>query len=76
MYPTVRLSYTTASSSQLEAYLDVAPGEEFPENLMISCQVADKGAHNNVPDDTSPNADAKANSIEDYPVPRGDCCGR
>jgi hypothetical protein len=62
----LRHAETTTSASQLEAHLQAAPVEQFPENHDIieqpACQVAD-GAHNNVPDNTSPNTDAEADLI-------------
>jgi hypothetical protein len=62
----LRRAETTTSASQLEAHLQAAPVEQFPENRDIVGQSASQVAHGNVPDDSRPNANAGADFIPTF----------
>jgi hypothetical protein len=54
----LRRAETTTSVSHLEAHIQAAPAEQFPEKRIVeqsTCQIA----HDNVSDDSSPNPDAE-----------------
>jgi hypothetical protein len=57
----LRPAETTTSASQLEVHLQDVPVEQFPENHNIIDQAACQqiGAHDNVLDNSSPNAEVE-----------------
>jgi hypothetical protein len=65
----LRYAEPTSSALLLETRFQAAPVEQFQENNDIfeksACQIAD-GAHDNVPDDTSPDADTEVYLIPTF----------